>query len=116
LSIINAHFICRKQKAGAKTASIKLELEGLVRQQRLDSEVRDTTEAKLRDLQGRKRHLEDTEAQYERRFSKVQEFIEQTEQKKRDLEKELATVSAANKAARCVPVAYDQYILGFGET
>jgi structural maintenance of chromosome 1 len=89
----------RKQEAGRETAPIKQELEGLVRQQRLDSEMRDTSEAKLRDLQARKKHLAETEEQYERRYSKVQEFIDQTEAKKRELEEELAPVSAANKAA-----------------
>jgi structural maintenance of chromosome 1 len=89
----------RKQEAGRETAPIKQELEGLIRQQRLDSEMRDTSEAKLRDLQARKKHLAETEEQYERRYSKVQEFIDQTEAKKRELEEELASVSAANKAA-----------------
>jgi structural maintenance of chromosome 1 len=89
----------RKQEAGRETAPIKQELEGLIRQQRLDTEMRDTSDAKLRDLQARTKHLSETEEQYERRYSKVQEFIDQTEAKKKELEGELATVSAANKAA-----------------
>ena len=103
-----------------QTTKLKQEVEQITRQQKLDLERRDALEAKLNELKARKaygcafpipwklkgapniksyRQLEESEAQYESRQAKVEEFIASTQQKKGELEETLSTVSSANKRA-----------------
>ncbi|KAL6059837.1 Structural maintenance of chromosomes protein 1B [Balamuthia mandrillaris] len=79
----------RKEQAGRETSELREELDKYVRQQRLDKDRHAGLEARLNEYRERKKHLDDTEQQYEQRKATVQNSLNNAEQALRDAKQKL---------------------------